>query len=205
MHSAQCKASRGVIELAIRPADGVVAGLARRREIRRDVVDRRFRRVVVSLMTRDAGGNRDVVVAVDVAVRTLARRNCMCAGEREARLRVIEVGRRPGIGRVATVAGLREIAGNVIGILCALEILKVARNTGRLRDVVVSVDVAIDARTRRHSMLAREYPAGLCVIELAIRPRDRIVACLAGSREVSPKVIDRSLGIVIVGLVAAHA
>ena len=66
-----------------------MAVLARGRETR--VIHRRLGRVVVRLVARNAGRDRDVVVVVDVAVRAHARRIGMRAHQRPARRRVIKL------------------------------------------------------------------------------------------------------------------
>ena len=82
-------------------------------------------RVVVVLMTTDAGGVGDVVVVVDVAIGALARRHGMRSGEWEARGRVVEGCRLPTCRVVTDFAGLRESSGHVIRVRGALEILQV--------------------------------------------------------------------------------
>src|SRR5258708_418283 len=59
-------------------------------------------------MTGDAGSLSQIVVAVDVTISALARRNGMGASQRESGFGVIEVRRRPGYRRVAPLASLRE-------------------------------------------------------------------------------------------------
>ena len=97
----------------------------------------------------DAGGGRQIVVVVDVAICALPRRDRMGAGQCEVHQRVIERGRLPRDRRVALGAVLWEIGGDVVGIRCALEILQVAGNAGRTGQVVIVVDVAVGALPRR--------------------------------------------------------
>ena len=65
----------GVVERTVHPVDGVVADLACRREIGRDVVHGRLRVVVIVLVAAHTSGNRDVVIAVDMTIRTLPWRH----------------------------------------------------------------------------------------------------------------------------------
>ena len=78
--SGQSPPSCRVVESAVHPVDGVVANLACRREISRNVVHRRLRVVVIVLVAAHAGGNRDVVIVVDVTIRTLPWRHRVIAG-----------------------------------------------------------------------------------------------------------------------------
>ena len=72
----------------------------------------------------------------------------MGAVQREAGRRVIEVRTRPRHRVVALFA--RRGEGSVIdGRLCVVEVGLVTRYTRRYRDVVVVIDVAVDARSRR--------------------------------------------------------
>jgi len=65
----QRETCRRVVKLAIRPLDGVVAGVTSRREPGRSVGYRCGRVVVVGLVARHASRTRQAVVVVDVAVR----------------------------------------------------------------------------------------------------------------------------------------
>jgi len=82
MGSAQRESRARMIEGRIQPRRGVVALLAGLREVRRNVVGIR-RPLKIFQMARDAGGVRNVVVVVDVAVRTLPRRHRVHARQRE--------------------------------------------------------------------------------------------------------------------------
>jgi RNase P protein component len=64
-----------VIELAITPLHGIVTSRAGGRKPGRNVVHRRSRIVIVGLMTRHTSRAGQVVVIVDVTIRTLARRD----------------------------------------------------------------------------------------------------------------------------------
>jgi len=83
VRSGQGKSGAGVVEFAVGPKHGVMAALARSREVRGHVVYRAERRVVVGLVAAHAGSSGDVVVVVDVAVRTLPRRHRVHARQRE--------------------------------------------------------------------------------------------------------------------------
>jgi hypothetical protein len=79
----------------------------------------------------------------------------MGTGQRKAGLRVIELAIGPLNGVMALLAGSRE-AGVRHRRRRFIEIVLVARNARRVRDVVVVVDVAIDARPRRDGMGTRQ-------------------------------------------------
>jgi len=169
-----------VIEFAIRPLDGVMALLAGGREA--GVRYRRLRIVVVGLVTRNASRVRDVVVVVDVTIRARARRDRMRTGQREPSLRVIKLAIGPLDGVVALFAGSGEAGVRHRGLRIVVVGL-VTRNAGRVRDVVVVIDVAVGARPWRNRMGTGQRKSSLRVIELGIRPLDGVVALLAGRRE----------------------
>ena len=121
-------------------------------------------------VTGDAGSLSQIVVAVDVTISALARRNGMGASQRESGFGVIEVRRRPGYRRVASLASLRESLLRVVRIICFLKILQVARDAGSLSQVVVVVNVAIGARARRHSMCTCQGKPSQRMIKAGIQP-----------------------------------
>ena len=84
VRSAQREPSGAVVEGCIQPTGRVVTLLTGLREIRRHVI--RIRRALeIFQVAGHARGARQVVIAVDVAVGALPRRNRMCAGESEPR------------------------------------------------------------------------------------------------------------------------
>lgn len=105
----QCESGGGVIELAIRPDHGVMAGFASGREARGDVRDRGFRIVVIRLVARHARRVRDVVVVVDMTISALPRWDRMASRQRETGAVVIEGSVQPRRGAMAGIARLREI------------------------------------------------------------------------------------------------
>src|SRR5579864_5937398 len=78
-----------MVELAIGPGNRVMTLRARCREP--GMRHRGGGVVVVGLMATHAGGRRNVVVVIDVAIRTLPRWNGMRAAQRESGGRVIEL------------------------------------------------------------------------------------------------------------------
>ena len=123
MRVGQRKPGCRVVKLAIGPLNGVVAGIASRREPRSGVRYGCGRIVVIRLVARHASFARQVVIIVDVAIRTYPGRNCVRAGEGEPGAGVVE-GRVHPVRRVVTrIAGLREIRGDVIRIGGSLKIL----------------------------------------------------------------------------------
>ena len=161
----QLESSCGVIEGGVGPEHGVVAGLARRRESRGNVVHWRGRVVVVVLVARHAGRAGEVVIVVDMAVSALPRRRRVRARERESSAVVVEGRIQPGSRVVALVAGLREIRRHVIRVRRSLEVFQVTGNAGRAGQVVIVIDVAIGALPRWNRMHAGEGEGGRVVVE----------------------------------------
>ena len=187
VQSGQDKAGSGVIKVCVGPQHGVVTLLTGRREAR--MGDRRGGIVEVRLVATDARCNRNAVVVVGVTIGALARRHHMRTGQREARLGVIESCGLPGRGVVTGIAGLREPAGNVIGIRGSLEILKVTRNAGGRGQVVIVVDVTVGASPGRNSVRAREREVDAAVVEVGRSPACSRVAGLAGLGESAGNVV----------------
>ena len=102
---------------------------------------------------------------------------------------MVEHRTRPGAGRVALGTGLREVRGYVVRVRGALEVFQVTRNAGRIRQVVVIVDVAIAALPRRDRVCAGQREPSCIVIECRIGPGARAVALGAGLREVRRNVV----------------
>jgi hypothetical protein len=193
----------GMVELRRLPGAGRVAHFASLREAALHVI-----RVIsvpeILQMARDARSLGQVVVVVDVAVDTRARRHGVSAGERESGLGVIEIRWRPGRRGVARLACLRESLLDVVRIIGVLKILQMAGDTGGLSQVVVIVDVAIGAHAWRHSVGARKEESSECVIEPCVQPVIGRVARLTCSGKFSGHVVG-VLGVLKIFLVATQA
>jgi len=142
-----------VVELAVGPGHSVVTLRARGWET--GMRNRRGRRVVVGLVAAHAGGRGDVVVVIDVTIRTLPRGHGMRTGQNESRGRVIELAICPGHSVMTLLAGCGEAGMRyrrgrrvVVGL--------VATDAGGRGDVVVVVDVTVRALARRHRVCARQ-------------------------------------------------
>ena len=170
MRASQREACGRVVKRGVGPETGVVTAFASGRECGCDVIHRRLRIIVIRLMARDAGGGGQVVIVVDVTIRTCPRRNGVTAREREPGGAVIERGVEPGTRGVALVASLREIRRDVIRVGRSLVVLQVATHAGRCIEVVVVVDVAIGAGPRRNGVQSGERETGAVVIEGGIEP-----------------------------------
>ena len=138
-------------------------------KVRRDMV--RIRRALVILQV--AGHARrtvQVVVVVDVAIRALARRHRVDAGQSETCGGVIELAVGPDHGVVTLLArrgesGMRHWRGGVVVVVL------VATDARRVGDVVVVVDVAIGALARRDSMRSGQWKCRLRMVEAGRLPR----------------------------------
>ncbi len=114
VESRQRESCLGVIELAIRPLDGVVAQVARRWETKLYMVDRSRCAVVVLQVARRASCTRQAVVVVDVAVRTSSRWNCVRVCEDETSRRMIKLAVGPLDRVVAAFTGCWESQLSVV-------------------------------------------------------------------------------------------
>ena len=123
VRSGQGESGAGVVEFAVSPKHRIVATLACCREMRRHVIHRCSSGVVVGLMAAHAGSCGDVVVIIDVAVRTLPRWNRVRSSQREPGGVVVEGCIQPTGSAVTLLTGLREVRRHVIRIRRALEIL----------------------------------------------------------------------------------
>ena len=169
MQAGKREAGAVVIERGIKPGAGAVALLAGLREVRCDVVGIGCSLEVLEV-TGDASRARQVVIVVDVAIGAGARRYGVQAGEGKTSACMVERRVHPVRGVVTLLAGLREVRGDVVGIGCALEVLEVAGDASRARQVVVVVDVAIGAGARRNGVQAGKGEAGAVVVERGIKP-----------------------------------
>jgi len=97
-----------VVEVRVRPVAGVMALLAGLREVRSRVVGIRCSLEILHV-ARDAGRAVQVVVVVDVTIGAGARWDGMQSGERKSGAVVVELRVRPATGRMALLAGLREV------------------------------------------------------------------------------------------------
>jgi hypothetical protein len=119
----QWKSRRVVIERRWLPHAGGVAARASMRKICRRMIGIR-RALKIGLMARETIRRCAGELIVRVALRTHHRE--MRAGERKLRAVVVEVRRLPGIERVAYLAIMRKIAGDMIWIRWPLKIRLVA-------------------------------------------------------------------------------
>lgn len=154
-----------MIEGGVRPRRCAVAAFASLRHSGLHVV-RVGGALVVLQMARDASGVGQVVIPIDVTLRTLQRK--VRPTQREARLAVIECGIRPRGSGVAAFAGLRHACLRVIGVGGALVLLEVARHACSDSKVEVSIDVALSAG--RGDMYPGQRETGLAVIKSGVGP-----------------------------------
>ena len=201
MRTRQNESGRGVIELAIRPGHGVMTLRAGCRET--GVRHRRGRGIVVGLMATDAGGRGDIEVIIDVAVRTLPRRNRVRTGQRESGRRVIELCVSPLHGVMALLACSREpgVCHRGYGVV---EIILVAADAGRAGDVEIVIDVAIRTLPRGNRVCTRQRKPRFRVIERRRLPGCGGVAGFASLRE-SPAHVVRVRGSLEIFQVTRHA
>ncbi len=180
-----------------------MAGIARLRE-RAGYVVRIGRALEIFQVARDARGGVQIVVIVRVAVGAGARRNGMCARQDKVHQRVIEGRRRPGNGGMALLAGCWEISGCVAGITRVLKVRKVARYASRAGQVVIVIDVAINALPGWNRVSSSQWKPNRTMIEFRVQPTVGRVAGFAGGRELCRNVT-RVRGLLKIGGVAGVA
>ena len=193
--SSQREARRGVVKLAVGPQDRVVAALACRGKIQRDMVYRRLRRVVSRLVTRNARRSGQIVVVVDMAQRTLQRG--VSSGQREARRGVIERRVRPRGCVVATFAGGRILEPDMVDRgLGRVVVRLMAGDAGCVGQMIVVIAMALGAFCVRF-VEPGQRPARRRVIEARPSPRALVMAPLAGSGLTDLRVIRHGCGVVL--------
>ena len=72
----------------------------------------------------------------------------------------------------------------MVGIRSALEVLQMARHAGVGSQVVIVIDVAVGASSRRHGVQAVERKPGAVVVELCVHPVAGVMTLLAGLRKI---------------------
>jgi len=131
-----------VIESGSQPTRrGVASGAARRESCRH--VARTVRGLVLRLMTAEAVGRNGGVVVVHVTA--CAWHGRVLPGQGETGVVVVKGSWAPGCRTVAYVALLRDSGRNVIRIVRSVEVFQMAAYAGRIRNVVVRVDMALAA------------------------------------------------------------
>ena len=193
-----------VIEGRARPGGCVVAVLTALREelwLRRMA---RIRRVlIIGLVAAVTCRWKSHVVAIDVAIGALARRNGVRPGERERGLAVVKDGVCPDGRVVAEFAGSGKASRGVGRIVRARIVLLVAVVAERAVQGVVVTDMAVDTLPRWHSMRSGQREACGRVIKLGIDPGHSVMAVFAGRREA--RMGNRSRGGSVVLLVTSVA
>ena len=177
-----------MIKLRRLPGGRVVARIAGLRESLRHVTGIRGA-LEIGKVARNAGIRSQIVVVVDMAIRTSARWHRVHAGQREVDGGVIESRRRPCCGGVTGIASRGEIRRHMAGICRSLEIFQVTAHAGRRVQSVIIVDVTIGALPRRYRVHAREREPGGAVVEGRVRPCRGVMALLAGLRKTRSDVV----------------
>ena len=196
VRSSQGKSGLGVIERCRLPGSRVVAGIAGLRKTSSHVVG--VRGVLeIGQMARDACRAGQVVVVIDVTVRTLPRRNRMRAGQSEIDHGMIEGSWRPGDRGVTLCAIGGKICRDVVGIHRALKIFQVAIDTGCAGQVENVVGMAVSALARRYRVPSGQRKPNRRVIEFRAHPVVGSVAGIARSRELGGDVVRTDRGLKI--------
>ena len=163
------------------------------------------RACVVLLVTRIAQRRVQRVVVVDVAIGADARRHGMRACELESGAGVIEGAIAPQHCVVTGFARGRESRRLMVHWRgCIVVVVLMATDAGRDGDVVVVIDVAVGALAGRNSVRSGERKSGAVVVERSVVPVGRVVARVAGLREVRGYVIGIGRALVVLQM-AGHA
>lgn len=144
-------------------------------------------------VARNTTGVGQVVVTVDMALRTLNRG--VRAGEREPRGIVIKGCSRPGNRGVTGVASRGESALHVVRVGRSLEVLHVAGRAGPGVQAVVAVHMTL--RALEGCVRARKCEPGTGMIKGGTSPRGRVVASLTGLWQLRLHVIRIGCALVI--------
>ena len=163
----QRESRRRVIELAIRPRDHVMTLLAGCRETR--VRNRCSRGIEVVLVATDASRACEIEVVINVTVCALPRRHQVRAGKRKSGGRVIELAAGPRDHVMTLLASGRETR---VRNRCSrgIEVVLVATDARRTRDVVVVVDMAVRTLPRGHHVCTCQRESGLRMVKCRLLP-----------------------------------
>lgn len=106
--------------------------------------------------------------------------------------------RLPSNGTVAGLAVLRKSSRDVIRIRSALEILQMARSASRAGQVVIVVDMAVEAYARRICVRIRQREPHACMIEFCVQPGIRPMASFARGGETGARMVRVGCGLEVV-------
>jgi len=202
VQSGEREPSAVVVKCRVQPAAGGVTGFASLRESASDVVGIRGSLEILEV-ARHAGGAVQGVVAVDVTVGALARRIGVQSGQGKARGGMIKLAVGPLHDVMALLARCGE-AGVWHRSRGAGEVFLVAGEARRASQVVIVVDVAIDALAGRIRVPSSQKEPGHAVVKLGIEPVVGRVTAFARGRELGGNVV-RVGSVLKVRLVAGEA
>jgi hypothetical protein len=187
VQTSEREAGAVVVECRVQPTAGGVTGFASLREPAGNVVGIRSPLEILEV-ARHASSAVQSVVAVDVAIGALSRRICVQAGQRKAGGGVIElaVGPLHDVMALLTRCGETSVRHRSRG---AGEIFLVTREARRAGQVVIVVDVAIDALAGRVRVPSSQQEPGHAVVKLGVQPVVGCVAALARGGKLGGNVV----------------
>ena len=187
MQSGERESGFVVIECGAHPTAGGVTGFASLRESASNVVGIRGPLKIFEV-ARHARSAVQGVVAIDVTIGALSRRICVQAGQGEAGGGVIKfaVGPLHYVMALLTRCGESGVRHRSRG---TGEIFLVTGEARRAGQVVIVVDVAIDALAGRIRVPSSQQEPGRAVIKLGIQPVVCSVTALACGRELGSNVV----------------